>query len=102
MPPRHHPPAASRAALRQLGVDLKRARLRRRIPQELLAARCFTTRATVNRVEQGDPSVSVGIYVTVIQSLGLLEGIATIAARDPVGDALGDEILPRRARRPKR
>ena len=53
----------------------------------VIAERAFTSRATLQRVEAGDPSVSIGIYAAVLQALGLLDGIQEIAdaARDTVG-----------------
>ena len=53
----------------------------------VIAERAFTSRATLQRVEAGDPSVSIGIYAAVLQALGLLDGVQEIAdaARDTVG-----------------
>ena len=71
----------------------------------VVADRAFTTRATLHRIERGDPGVGMGIYSAVLLALGLLDGLAQLAdpARDPVGLALADAELPQRARirRPK-
>ena len=100
MPTPHHPSAAVRKALGQLGSDLRDARRRRRLPMAVIADRAFTSRATLQRVEAGDPGVSMGIYAAVLQALGLLEPLGRLAdpAIDTVGRALADEFLPQRVR----
>ena len=100
MPTPHHPSAAVRKALNQLGGDLRDARRRRRLPMAVIADRAFTSRSTLQRVEAGDPAVSIGIYAAVLQALGLLEGLGRLAdpSMDPVGQALADESLPQRVR----
>lgn len=66
----------------------------------IVADRAFTSRATLQRIEEGDPAVSMGIYAAVLHALGLLEGLARLAspARDTVGIALASEALPQRIR----
>lgn len=66
---------------------------------ELVAERAATTRPTVSRIEKGDPSVSIGIVAAVLQALGLLDNLADAAdpARDPVGQQIAREDLPKRA-----
>lgn len=100
MPTPHHPSAAARRALKQLGGDLRDARRRRRLTMAVVADRAFTSRATLQRVEAGDPAVSIGIYAAVLHTLGLLDGLGGLAdlSRDPVGRALADEFLPQRVR----
>lgn len=98
MPTPHLPSAATRRALRKLGSDLRDARRRRRLPMAILAERAFTSRPTLQRVEKGDPGVSMGIYAAVLQALGLLEGLGQLAdiANDPVGQTLASAELPKR------
>jgi transcriptional regulator with XRE-family HTH domain len=100
MPTPHHPSAAVRKALGKLGGDLRDARRRRRLPMAVVAERAFTSRSTLQRVEAGDPAVSIGIYAAVLQALGLMEGLSRLAdpAMDPVGQTLADESLPQRVR----
>ena len=100
MPTPHHPSAAARKALAKLGADLRDARRRRRLTMALLADRAFTSRATLQRIEAGDPSVSMGIYAAVLQALGLIDGLSQLAdpAVDAVGQALAHEALPKRIR----
>lgn len=66
----------------------------------VVADRAFTSRSTLQRVEAGDPAVSIGIYAAVLHALGLLDGLAHSAdpSGDPVGRALADEFLPQRVR----
>ncbi|MBO9582059.1 MAG: helix-turn-helix domain-containing protein [Sphingobium sp.] len=100
MPTPHHPSAAVRRALRKLGADLHDARRRRRLPMAIVAERAFTSRPTLQRVEAGDTSVSIGIYAAVLQALGLLDGLAELAdiGRDSVGQALSSAELGKRTR----
>lgn len=100
MPTPHRPSAAVRRTLRKLGADIRDARRRRRLPMEVVAARAFTSRSTLQRIEAGDAAVSIGIYASVLQSLGLLEGLGDIAdiSCDTVGQALASADLPERVR----
>ncbi len=100
MPTPHHPSAAVRKALGKLGGDIRDARRRRRLPMAIMADRAFTSRSTLQRIEAGDPAVSIGIYAAVLHALGLLEGVGQLAdlSVDEVGQALADEALPQRVR----
>lgn len=101
MPSAHHPSAAVRKALRKLGADLRNARLRRHLPMGVVAERAFTSRATLQRIEQGDPGVGIGIYSAVLQALGFLDALGELAdvSRDTVGQTLSSAALPKRVRR---
>jgi len=63
----------------------------------VIAERAFTSRSTLQRVEAGDSTVSVGIYAAVLQALGLLDGLGKLAdiGDDPVGQALASADLPK-------
>ncbi len=100
MPTPHYPSAAVRKSLIKLGGDLRAARRRRRLPMALLADRAFTSRSTLQRVEEGDPTVSMGIYAAVLHALGLLDGLGSLAdsSTDQVGLAMANELLPQRVR----
>ena len=100
MPTPHHPTAGVRRALRKLGGDIHDARKRRRLPMSVVADRAFTSRTTLQRIEEGDPGVGMGIYAAVLQALGLLPELAAVAdiSRDTVGQALAAADLPARAR----
>jgi hypothetical protein len=94
------PSIAVRRALVKLGSDLREARLRRRLPADIVASRAFTTRPTLRRIEAGDPGVGVGIYAAVLQAMGMLDGLGALAdpANDKTGQILSADALPERAR----
>ncbi|MFL9498827.1 helix-turn-helix domain-containing protein [Rhodopseudomonas palustris] len=98
MPTPHTPPAAVRRALRKLGADIHDARRRRKLPMAVVAERAFTSRSTLQRVEAGDTNVGIGIYASVLQALGLLEGLSRVAdiGSDSVGQSLASADLPKR------
>ncbi len=98
MPTPHRPPVAVRRTLRKLGADIRDARRRRKLPMAVVAERAFTSRSTLQRVEEGDTSVGIGIYASVLQALGLLDGLGDVAdiAQDEVGQSLASANLPKR------
>ena len=67
-----------------------------------MAERAFVARSTLQKVEQGDPGVSLGVYATVLFILGLSERIADRADTDSVGLQLDEDRLPQRVRTSKR
>jgi transcriptional regulator with XRE-family HTH domain len=87
-------------ASRKLGRDIRDARRRRRIPVAILAERASISRTTLNKIEKGDPGVSLGHYATVLFALGMAERLADVAdaRHDSVGLALEEEHLPKRIR----
>ena len=93
-------PIPVRNALRKLGQDIRDARLRRCIPTAIMSQRALVTRTTLHKVENGDPTVSMGTYSTVLFVLGMTERLAELAdARfDRLGLALEEEQLPKRIR----
>jgi len=103
MPTPVTPPGNVRRALRGLGEDIRDARKRRGLAMQTVADRAFTSRKTLQRIEAGDYGVSIGIYAAVLNALGLLGGLATLA--DPANDAVGMELasanLPKRVRSKK-
>ena len=100
MPTPHRPSIGVRRALRKLGHDLRDARRRRGLPAGIVAERAFTSRPTLQRVEQADVSVGIGIYAAVLKALGFLDALSQIAdaSRDAAGVALVSEKLPQRIR----
>lgn len=60
-----------RRRMESLGERLKLARLRRQITASLLAERTGISRATLHKIEKGDPSVAMGHYAGVLRVLGL-------------------------------
>lgn len=95
-------PIPVRRALHKLGQDISDSRRRRRIPLGLMAERSDLSRATVGKIEKGDPSVSLGGYAAVLFVLGLTERLSSLAdaTHDTVGRMLEEENLPKRIRLP--
>ena len=91
-------PRSARAALRKLGKDIAIARKKRRISTVSMAERAFISRGTLYKVERGDPSVSIGIYATVLSILGLADGLGTAADRrkDLLGLDIDEDRLPQK------
>jgi transcriptional regulator with XRE-family HTH domain len=91
-----------RRLLSGFGNQLKLARLRRRYSTAVVAQRAGITRPTLSKIEQGDPSVSLGAYVRVMQALRLEGDIAKLAADDVLGRKLQDAEITPKLRAPKR
>ena len=94
------PPEVIRA-LRELGEGLKIARQRRRQSQTDLAERLLVSRATLQRMERGDPTVALGAWVTAAWLLGRLSDLQAVfhPDYDETGKRLERQYLPRRAGR---
>ena len=91
-------PRAARQALVKLGEDIAVARKKRRISTVSMAERAFISRGTLYKVEKGDPSVSMGIYATVLSILGLVKGLGQVADRriDALGLDIEEDRLPKK------
>ncbi len=89
-------------ALLKLGQDINDARRRRRITIKLIAERAALSRATVLKIEKGDPTVSVGRYASILFVLGMIDRLRSLAdsGNDLLGRRLEDEKLPQRVRTP--
>ena len=92
------PSLSVRRSLLKLGDDIKTARLRRRIPMALLAERALIGLSTLDKIQKGDPGVSIGNYAAVIFSLGMGTPLNTLLdpRDDATGLALEKERLPQR------
>lgn len=88
--------------LAKMGEQIKLARLRRNLPVELVAERADISRATLWKVEKGDPSVAIGIYAAALHALGNMDtDLLLVAKDDALGRTLQDLNLPIRRRAPK-
>lgn len=77
-----------------LGENIKLARKRRKFTQVLVSERTGISRVTLRKIENGDPSVSIGYYVAVLGVLGLVEDLTKVALDDELGRKLQDiELL---------
>jgi len=91
-------------ALRKLGQDINDARRRRHITIELMAERANLARATVGKIEKGDPTASMGGYAAVLFVLGMEKRLSDLvdSMHDIIGRRLEDENLPQRVRNPRK
>ena len=77
-----------------MGENIKLARLRRKYTKEQVAERAGISLKTLTNVENGQSSVSIGIYLQVLHVLGLASDIYKIAENDILGRKLQDiELL---------
>jgi transcriptional regulator with XRE-family HTH domain len=91
-----------RRLMERFGENLKLARLRRRLSAEQVAQRAAISRATIHKIEKGDPSVAMGSYFMVLNVFGLENGIEQLAVDDELGRRLQDLNLSTAKRAPKR
>ena len=87
--------------LKQVGEQIRLARLRRNVSIELVAERAGVSLQSVSAVEKGMPSVAIGIYANVLLALGLQGDLLLIAKDDVLGRTLQDKELRKRAGRSK-
>ena len=79
-----------------VGEQIKLARLRRDLSIAQVAERATCSPLTINRIEKGLPTVSIGIYLRVLYALQLL------AKEDVLGRTLQDLSLKHRKRASKK
>jgi transcriptional regulator with XRE-family HTH domain len=89
----------SRRQLDALGERLRLARKRRKISTLLMAERAGISRDTLNRVEKGDPAVSLGTVLRILRVLGLDADLDFLAGEDRLGRKLQDLALDPATRR---
>ena len=80
-------PIRTRRAAAQLGAQLAETREAQRLSVDQLAERASITRGTVRRVENGDPGVGLGEFLTVVRALGQLDALMAALEADPDLDA---------------
>ena len=73
-------PPATLSALRKLGADLAVARLRRKESLRTWAKRLGVTLSTLQRLEAGDPTVSIGIVASALWLINRDGGLGNLAA----------------------
>ena len=89
--------------LKTMGEQIKMGRLRRNLPVELVAERAGISRASLWKVESGNPAVAVGIYAAVLHALGNMDtDLALVAKDDEFGRQLQDLNLMTRKRATRR
>ena len=86
-----------------MGEQIKLARLRRSLSAELVSERAGISRASLRKVEKGDPSVTMGIYAAVLHALNNLDkDLLLVAKDDELGRQIQDLNLIIRKRAPRR
>lgn len=85
-----------------VGEQIKMARLRRNLSMAQVAERATCSEVTLNKVEKGMPTVSIGIYLRVLYALQLDDDIMLLAKEDKLGRALQDLGLKNRKRATKK
>jgi transcriptional regulator with XRE-family HTH domain len=88
--------------LKELGENIKLARLRRKFSTEQVSERANISRPTLHSIEKGSESVSIGLYLQVLIVLGLEKDLLMIAKDDELGRKLQDIDLSTKERAPKR
>jgi transcriptional regulator with XRE-family HTH domain len=90
-------------ALHKIGKDISDARRRRRVTIQLMAERAGLSRATIGKIEKGDPTTSIGGYAAVLFVLGMTDRLSDLvdAVHDLTGRQLEEERLPQRVRLPR-
>ena len=85
-----------------MGEQIKLARLRRNLSIAQIAERATCSPLTVNRIEKGSPTVSLGIYARVLYALQLDDDLLLLAKEDTLGRTLQDLGLKHRQRASKK
>ncbi|HJD14067.1 MAG TPA: helix-turn-helix domain-containing protein [Candidatus Ruminococcus avistercoris] len=89
--------------LKTMGEQIKLARLRRSLSAELVSERAGISRASLWKVEKGDPSVAMGIYAAVLHALNNFDkDLLLVAKDDELGRQIQDLNLIIRKRAPRR
>ena len=81
-----------------VGEQIKMARLRRNLSMAQVAERATCSEVTLNKVEKGLPTVSMGTYLRVLYALQLDDDILLLAKDDKLGKELQDMQLKNRRR----
>lgn len=85
-----------------MGEQIKLARLHRNLSIAQIAERATCSPLTVNRIEKGSPTVSMGIYARVLYALQLDDDLLLLAKEDTLGRTLQDLGLKHRQRASKK
>lgn len=87
--------------LKQLGENLRLARLRRRYSAEMVAERAGISRTTLWNIEKGNSVTSVFNLLQVLSVYGLEKDLLKLGSDDILGRKLQDAKLGHQKRKPK-
>jgi transcriptional regulator with XRE-family HTH domain len=90
------PPYAVENAIKQLGQNLRTARLRRNLTIAEVAEKIGTGPRPIADAEKGKPTTAMAVYVALLWTYDLLESWNALA--DPAGDSEGLARSERRER----
>lgn len=94
------PSPKTRLTAKQIGGNIATWRKLYRITSQQLADKANVSRATISRLENGDPTVSLETFLNICRALSTLDSV--VAATDPYETDLGriraDQTLPQRVR----
>lgn len=89
------------AILKQLGTNIKRARLRRNKTMGALSIEAGISIPTLRAIEKGEPNTSIGAYLLALFILGMEKDLARVAYKDDIGNNIMDSNLGERIKRGK-
>jgi toxin-antitoxin system, antitoxin component, xre family len=88
--------------LNVVGEQIRLARLRRDLTMDQVAQRAQCTRLTLSRLEKGEPTVSIGVVMRVLNALQLEDDILHLAKDDELGHMVTDLGIKNKKRASKR
>src|SRR5580693_9955830 len=96
-------PAVATDQLQKLGRDIAVARKRRHLSMSEMAGRMMVNLKTVQRLENGDPTVGLGIVASALWILGMHRRLGDLVAPESDTTGLQEDIrkLPRDFRKTK-
>jgi transcriptional regulator with XRE-family HTH domain len=65
--------------IEKMGIRIQKARLRRNILADVLAEHTGISKGTLSAIEKGEPTVSIGAYVAVLNALGMVKDLELVA-----------------------
>ena len=89
-------------ALKKMGENIKRARLRRNIRAEILAERAGISVDTLSAIEKGVSTVSIGAYAAVLAALEMDNDLEMIALDEEGKQRFKENNLKKRERASKK
>lgn len=96
----HSEPARTRLSAERIGMHLTTWRKLQSLTAEQVADRAGISRDTLRRLEKGETTVGIAVFLNVARVLGTLDRV--VEALDPyetdVGRARADTTLPKRVR----